>query len=88
MSNESNNEGSETRDGLCRICESLCGLDPHEFYDSPDRLQNRLVADGPDAIEKISGMANLTGFPADVFPAAGPRTKEGGSRRTETAPGS
>lgn len=37
---------------------------------------NLLAADGPDSIEKISGMANLTGFPVDVFPAAGPRAKE------------
>ena len=34
---------------------------------------NLLAADGPDAIEKVSGMANLSGFPVDVTPAAGPR---------------
>ena len=34
---------------------------------------NLLAADGPDAIEPLSGMANLTGFPVDVTPAAGPQ---------------
>jgi len=33
---------------------------------------NLLAADGPDRIEKVSGMANLTGFVVDVRPAAGP----------------
>jgi formate dehydrogenase len=33
---------------------------------------NLLAADGPEALEAISGMANLTGFPVDVAPAAGP----------------
>ncbi len=33
---------------------------------------NLLAADGPDQIEKVSGMANLTGFPVEVRPAAGP----------------
>ncbi|MDJ0852128.1 MAG: hypothetical protein QNK04_27480, partial [Myxococcota bacterium] len=33
---------------------------------------NLLAADGPDEIEKVSGMANLTGFPVEVRPAAGP----------------
>jgi formate dehydrogenase len=33
---------------------------------------NLLAADGPDAIERISGMAHLTGFPVEVRPAAGP----------------
>jgi anaerobic selenocysteine-containing dehydrogenase len=34
---------------------------------------NLLAADGPDGIERVSGMAHLTGFPVDVRPAAGPR---------------
>lgn len=33
---------------------------------------NLLAADGPDAIEPVSGMAHLTGIPVDVTPAAGP----------------
>ncbi|MDP6977948.1 MAG: molybdopterin-dependent oxidoreductase [Myxococcota bacterium] len=37
---------------------------------------NLLAADGPDAIERIAGMAHLTGIPVDVFPAAGPRAKD------------
>ena len=34
---------------------------------------NLLAADGPDRIEKVSGMAHLTGFNVDVKPAAGPQ---------------
>jgi formate dehydrogenase len=34
---------------------------------------NLLAADGPDGIERLSGMAHLTGFPVEVRPAAGPR---------------
>lgn len=33
---------------------------------------NLLAADGPDALESVSGMANLTGFEVEVRPAAGP----------------
>ncbi len=33
---------------------------------------NLLAADGPDRIERVSGMAHLTGFVVDVTPAAGP----------------
>ncbi len=33
---------------------------------------NLLAADGPDEIEKVSGMAHLTGFPVEVRPAEGP----------------
>ncbi|MGB5810767.1 MAG: molybdopterin-dependent oxidoreductase [Polyangiales bacterium] len=33
---------------------------------------NLLAADGPDRLEKVSGMAHLTGFVVDVRPAAGP----------------
>ena len=33
---------------------------------------NLLAADGPDGIERVSGIAHLTGFPVDVRPAAGP----------------
>lgn len=32
---------------------------------------NLLAADGPDKLERVSGMANLTGFLVDVKPAAG-----------------
>ena len=32
---------------------------------------NLLVADGPEGIERVSGMANLSGFIVDVTPAAG-----------------
>ena len=34
---------------------------------------NILAADGPDRIERLSGMAHLTGIPVDVLPAAGPQ---------------
>lgn len=34
---------------------------------------NLLAADGPDRIERLSGMAQLTGFAVDVKPAAGPK---------------
>ncbi|MCA9773025.1 MAG: molybdopterin-dependent oxidoreductase [Myxococcales bacterium] len=34
---------------------------------------NLLAADGPGEIERVSGMANLTGILVDVRPAAGPR---------------
>jgi len=34
---------------------------------------NILAADGPDALERVSGMAHLTGIPVDVCPAAGPQ---------------
>jgi anaerobic selenocysteine-containing dehydrogenase len=34
---------------------------------------NLLAADGPEALEKVSGMAHLTGIPVQVRPAAGPR---------------
>jgi formate dehydrogenase len=33
---------------------------------------NLLAADGPDRIERVSGMAHLTGFLVDVRPASGP----------------
>jgi len=33
---------------------------------------NLLAADGPNRLEKVSGMAHLTGFLVDVQPAAGP----------------
>ncbi|AXQ31510.1 hypothetical protein D0B54_23735 [Solimonas sp. K1W22B-7] len=33
---------------------------------------NLLSADGPDAVESISGMAHLTGIPVRIEPAAGP----------------
>jgi formate dehydrogenase len=34
---------------------------------------NLLAADGPGCIERVSGMAQLTGFPVTVRPAAGPQ---------------
>jgi anaerobic selenocysteine-containing dehydrogenase len=34
---------------------------------------NILAADGPDQLEKLSGMARLTGIPVEVRPAAGPQ---------------
>ncbi|HZS36890.1 MAG TPA: molybdopterin-dependent oxidoreductase [Polyangia bacterium] len=34
---------------------------------------NLLAADGPDRLERVSGMAHLTGFVVDVRPAAGPQ---------------
>jgi anaerobic selenocysteine-containing dehydrogenase len=34
---------------------------------------NLLAADGPDALERVSGMAHLTGIPVEVRPAAGPQ---------------
>jgi formate dehydrogenase len=33
---------------------------------------NLLAADGPDAVEAVSGMAHLTGIPVRIEPAAGP----------------
>ena len=33
---------------------------------------NLLAADGPDRLERVSGMAHLTGFLVDVKPAQGP----------------
>src|SRR5690606_24780359 len=33
---------------------------------------NLLAADGPGRLERVSGMAHLTGFCVDVTPAAGP----------------
>jgi len=32
---------------------------------------NLLAADGPDKLERVSGMAHLTGFVVEVKPAAG-----------------
>jgi anaerobic selenocysteine-containing dehydrogenase len=37
---------------------------------------NLLAADGPSDIERVSGMAHLTGFPVEVRPAAGPLDPE------------
>ena len=37
---------------------------------------NLLAADGPDRLERVSGMAHLTGIPVDVRPAAGPRATD------------
>ena len=37
---------------------------------------NLLAADGPEAIEPVSGMARLTGILVEVLPAAGPRAAD------------
>jgi anaerobic selenocysteine-containing dehydrogenase len=37
---------------------------------------NLLAADGPDRLERVSGMAHLTGFLVDVKPAKGPLNPE------------
>jgi len=37
---------------------------------------NLLAADGADRLERVSGMAHLTGIPVEVRPAAGPRAAE------------
>jgi len=34
---------------------------------------NLLAADGPEALERVGGMARLTGIPVDIVPAAGPQ---------------
>jgi formate dehydrogenase len=36
---------------------------------------NVLAADGPERLERISGMAHLTGIPVEVTPAAGPQAE-------------
>jgi formate dehydrogenase len=46
---------------------------------------NLLAADGPDAIERVSGMAHLTGIPVEVVPAAGPRAEQSWSGIAESA---
>jgi formate dehydrogenase len=37
---------------------------------------NLLAADGPERIERVSGMAKLTGIPVEVRPAAGPQAAD------------
>lgn len=37
---------------------------------------NLLAADGPRQLDRLSGMAHLTGIPVDVRPAAGPRAED------------
>jgi hypothetical protein len=37
---------------------------------------NLLAADGPDAVEPVSGMAHLTGILVEVRPAAGPQAAD------------
>ena len=44
---------------------------------------NLLAADGPDAVEPLSGMAQLTGIPVEVKPAAGPLDSSSWSGITE-----
>lgn len=49
---------------------------------------NLLAADGPDALERISGMAHLTGIEVEVSRAAGPRDVRSWSGRSdERSPG-
>jgi formate dehydrogenase len=48
---------------------------------------NLLAADGPDAVEPISGMARLTGIPVEVARAAGPRAPGSWSARAEGGAG-
>jgi formate dehydrogenase len=45
---------------------------------------NLLAADGPDRLERTSGMAHLTGFNVDVRPAAGPQDTSSWSGITGT----
>lgn len=45
---------------------------------------NLLAADGPDQIERVSGMAHLTGIPVEVAPAAGPRAEDSWSGIAES----
>jgi formate dehydrogenase len=49
---------------------------------------NLLAADGPDRIERVSGMAKLTGIPVEVRPAAGPQAADhwSGVPRDEARP--
>jgi hypothetical protein len=37
---------------------------------------NILAEDGPENLDPISGMANLTGFHVDIHPAAGPFSED------------
>ncbi|MFN7955409.1 MAG: molybdopterin-dependent oxidoreductase [bacterium] len=46
---------------------------------------NLLAADGPERIERVSGMAHLTGFVVDVTPAAGPLAPDSWSGMPATA---
>jgi len=46
---------------------------------------NLLAADGPDAVEAVSGMAHLTGILVDVVPAAGPQAADSWSGIQEAA---
>lgn len=75
-----------THTTFCRICEALCGLNvtvednrvvavhpDHEHVATRGVNVNLLAADGPDRIERVSGMAHLTGFDVEVKPAAGPQ---------------
>ena len=42
---------------------------------------NLLAADGPDQLERVSGMAHLTGIVVDVRPAAGAAALAGSAAR-------
>ncbi len=46
---------------------------------------NLLAADGPENLERVSGMAQLTGIPVSVRPAAGPRDCRSWSGITDPA---
>jgi anaerobic selenocysteine-containing dehydrogenase len=47
---------------------------------------NLLAADGPERLERVSGMAHLTGFVVDVRPAAGPQDPRNWSGLPDKAP--
>lgn len=47
---------------------------------------NLLAADGPDRLERVSGMAHLTGFDVKVKPAAGPQDPSSWSGLPTAAP--
>ncbi|MDC0742753.1 molybdopterin-containing oxidoreductase family protein [Polyangium mundeleinium] len=46
---------------------------------------NLLAADGPERLERVSGMAHLTGFVVDVVPARGPKNDRSWSGLPEEA---
>jgi anaerobic selenocysteine-containing dehydrogenase len=48
---------------------------------------NLLAADGPGRIERVSGMAHLTGFPVTVRPASGPQDATNWSGIPSNSPG-
>jgi len=61
------------------------GLKQHQLFESSGVNANLLAADGADAIERVSGMARLTGILVEVSPAAGPRDAASWSGIAEAA---